>query len=357
MAKKSKSFTDLLGSVVEKSMGDSIGYGFHDPSIWVDTGNYALNKIISGDFKKGFPMGKTMILAGEPSSGKSYLCCSIIRNAQNQGIFPIVLDSESALDTAFLENIGVDTSLDKMRKFDVVTVAQCQAIISSILKQVDATPVEERQPILFVVDSLGMLLTEKESTEFEKGAFKADMGTKAKQLRLFFRMVTNAISKYDAGLIATNHTYKGSDMYGNSTTNISGGDGLIYAASIVLMLKKKEMKESSMAPTDGIYVKTKCMKTRFAQPFQNVDMELPYNSGLNAYSGLFKQFQDAGLIEGKGWYTVPSINEKFQGEKNFSAEIADKMLATNPDVISQVDDDDDDEGDGISVKPSQLLEE
>jgi RecA/RadA recombinase len=216
----------------------------------------------------------------------------------------------------------------------------------------DEIPEEDRMPILFVVDSLGMLLTEKEQKEFDTGVMKADMGAKAKQLRLFFRMITNQIAKYDAGVIATNHTYKGSDMYGNPKTSISGGDGLIYAASIVLMLGKKELKESAMAPTDGIYVKTKCMKSRFCQPFQRVDMELPYKGGLDPYSGLLKQFVASGIISQAGaWYTVVESGEKFQS-KNFQP-IADKILATNPDVIA--DSTEDDGIDGISATGAELL--
>ena len=348
-------FANTTNKLVNKGkLGEELEIGFHDPKTWIHTGNYALNKIISGDFQRGFPMGKTMILAGEPGSGKSYMACSIIKNAQALGILPIVLDSESALDRPFLEAIGVDTADDKLLYYGVSTVAHCQALISKVLKGLNDIPEEDRMPILFVIDSLGMLLTEKEQKEFDTGIMKADMGAKAKQLRLFFRMITNQIAKYDAGVIATNHTYKGSDMYGNPKTSISGGDGLIYAASIVLMLGKKELKESAMAPTDGIYVKTKCMKSRFCQPFQRVDMELPYKGGLDPYSGLLKQFVASGIISQAGaWYTVVESGEKFQS-KNFQP-VADKILQTNPDVIADATEDDG--VDGISATGAELLNE
>lgn len=348
-------FANTTNKLVNKGkLGEELEIGFHDPKTWIHTGNYALNKIISGDFQRGFPMGKTMILAGEPGSGKSYMACSIIKNAQALGILPIVLDSESALDRPFLEAIGVDTSDDKLLYYGVSTVAHCQALISKVLKGLNDIPEEDRMPILFVIDSLGMLLTEKEQKEFDTGIMKADMGAKAKQLRLFFRMITNQIAKYDAGVIATNHTYKGSDMYGNPKTSISGGDGLIYAASIVLMLGKKELKESAMAPTEGIYVKTKCMKSRFCQPFQRVDMELPYKGGLDPYSGLLKQFVASGIISQAGaWYTVVESGEKFQS-KNFQP-VADKILQTNPDVIADATEDDG--VDGISATGAELLNE
>ena len=338
-------------------LGEELEVGFHDPKTWIHTGNFALNKIISGDFLRGFPMGKTMILAGDPGSGKSYMACSIMKNAQALGILPIILDSEAALDRGFLERAGVDTSEDKLLYYGVATVAHCQNLISKVLKGLADIPEEERTPLLFVIDSLGMLLTEKEQKEFTEGKMKADMGAKAKQLRLFFRMITNQIAKYDAGVIATNHTYRGSDMYGNPRTSISGGDGLIYAASIVLMLAKKEIKDKALgakAPTEGIYVKTKCLKTRFSQPFQRVDMDLPYKGGLDPYSGLLKQFVASGIVsQNNAWYTVIKTGEKFQS-KNFQP-IADSLLKDNPDVIP--DSTEDDGMEGISATGAQLLNE
>jgi RecA/RadA recombinase len=353
-----KKFKSNLDKLINRgNLGEELEIGFHDPKVWIHTGNYALNKIISGDFLQGFPMGKTMILAGEPQAGKSYMACSIMKNAQAQGILPIVLDSESALDRGFLERAGVDTSEDKLLYYGVTTVSHCQSLISKVLKGINEIPEEDRTPILFIIDSLGMLLTEKEQKEFDTGVMKADMGSKAKQLRLFFRMITNQIAKYEAGVIATNHTYKGSDMYGNPKTSISGGDGLIYAASIVLMLSKKELKDKSLgakAPTDGIYVKTRCLKTRFSQPFQRVDMELPYKGGLDPYSGLLDQFVASGIVsQNKGWYTLVSTGEKFQ-RKDFP-NFADDLLKQNPDVIS--DSTEDDGVDGISATGAQLLNE
>lgn len=331
MAKKKEalSLSETLG-LQAKGVKD-IEFGFHDPSIWVHTGCYGLNHLISGNLFEGMPMGKTMVIAGESGSGKSYLSCVMIRNAQAQGILPVILDSESALDRRFLEAVGIDTAADKLLYFGVATVAQCQSIISNVLKGLDSIPEEERVPLLFVIDSLGMLLTEKEAGERDAGIMKADMGTKAKQLRLFFRMITNQISKYNAGVIATNHTYKGSDSYGNPLTHISGGDGLVYAASIVLMVSKKMLKEDpkvAKSAVKGIKVNVKCLKTRFAQPFQILEMNLPYDGGLDPYSGLLDKFVAAGVVDkaGAGWYTIKETGVKFQGDAKF-AEHAEELLA------------------------------
>ena len=363
MAKKEVlSLSELLAKGAEKVK--DIEFGFHDPSIWVHTGNYGLNHLISGDLFEGFPMGKTLILAGESGAGKSYLACAMMREAQSQGILPVILDSESSLDRRFLEAIGVNTDPDKLLYFGVATVSQCQSIISNVLKGLDSIPEEERVPLLFVIDSLGMLLTEKEAKERDDGVMKADMGTKAKQLRLFFRMITNQISKYNAGVVATNHTYKGSDSYGNPLTHISGGDGLIYAASIVLMVSKKMLKEDPKvvkSAVKGIKVKVKCLKTRFTQPFQILEMNLPYDGGLDPYSGLLEKFVAAGAIDkaGAGWYTIKETGEKFQGDAKFIQYAPDflKKVQSGEIRLDFQDYEHPGDGDGISGTVQQSLSE
>lgn len=359
-AKKEASLTAKLSEGVSKIK--EVEFGFHDPSIWVHTGCYGLNHLISGDLFEGFPMGKTMILAGESGSGKSYLSCAMMREAQKQGILPVILDSESALDRRFLEAIGVDTDPDKLLYFGVATVTQCQQIITNVLQGLDKIPEEERVPLLFVIDSLGMLLTEKEAKERDAGTMKADMGTKAKQLRLFFRMITNQISKYNAGVIATNHTYKGSDMYGNPLTHISGGEGLIYAASIVLMVSKRMLKEDpkvAKSAVKGIKVNVKCLKTRFTQPFQLLEMNLPYDGGLDPYSGLLEKFVEAGAIDaaGAGWYTIKGTGEKFQGSDKFNqyAEALLQKVADGDIKLDFHDYGDEAEEDEISVTVQKAL--
>ena len=91
--------------------------GFHDPTDWVSTGNYALNYLVSGDFHRGVPLGKVTVFAGESGSGKSYFCAgNIVKAAQQQGIFVVLVDSENALDETWLHALDVDTSEEKLLK-------------------------------------------------------------------------------------------------------------------------------------------------------------------------------------------------------------------------------------------------
>ena len=139
---------------------DGLGIGFNDPTDWVSTGNYALNYLISGDFFKGVPLGKVTVFAGESGAGKSYICSgNLIRHAQSQGIFVVLIDSENALDKDWLVRLGVDTDESKLLKLNMAMIDDVAKTINEFMKEYKAMPQEERPKVLFVIDSLGMLLT------------------------------------------------------------------------------------------------------------------------------------------------------------------------------------------------------
>ena len=206
---------------------DGIASGFYDPDTWVDTGSYALNYLISGDFRKGVPMGKVTTLAGESGAGKSFIASgNLVRNAQQQGIFVVLLDSENALDEKWLQALGVDTSEDKLLRIGVSMIDDVARIISDFVKEFKTDyghlDKEERPKVMFVVDSLGMLLTPTDVAQFEKGDMKGDLGRKAKSLTALVRNAVNQIARWDIGLVCTNHTYASQDMF-DPDDKISGG--------------------------------------------------------------------------------------------------------------------------------------
>ena len=166
---------------------DGLGIGFNDPTDWISTGNHALNYLISGDFYKGIPLGKVTVFAGESGSGKSYICSgNIIREAQKNNIFVILIDSENALDEAWLQAIGVDTSEDKLLRLGMSMIDDVAKTISNFMKEYKVDygdkDQEERPKVLFVLDSLGMMLTPTDVDQFEKGDMKGDLGRKPKAL-------------------------------------------------------------------------------------------------------------------------------------------------------------------------------
>ena len=287
---------------------DGLGVGFNDPTDWISTGNYALNYLISGDFYKGIPLGKVTVFAGESGSGKSYICSgNIIREAQAKDIFVILIDSENALDEAWLKAIGVDTSEEKLLRLGMSMIDDVAKTISNLMKDYKTDygdkDQEERPNVLFVLDSLGMMMTPTDVDQFNKGDMKGDLGRKPKALTALVRNCVNMFGSYNVGMVATNHTYASQDMF-DPDDKISGGQGFVYASSIVVAMKKLKLKEdeagNKISEVRGIRAACKVMKTRFAKPFEGVQLKIPYETGMDPYSGLIDLFEKKGLITQQG---------------------------------------------------------
>jgi len=296
---------------------DGLGIGFNDPTDWVSTGNFALNYLISGDFNKGIPLGKVTVFAGESGAGKSYICSgNIVKHAQEQGIYVILVDSENALDEKWLHNLGVDTSEEKLLKLNMAMIDDVAKTIHEFMSEYKA--MAERPKVLFVIDSLGMLLTPTDINQFEAGDLKGDMGRKPKALTALVRNCVNMFGNYNVGMVCTNHTYASQDMF-DPDDKISGGQGFVYASSIVVAMKKLKLKEdedgNKTSEVNGIRAACKIMKTRYAKPFETLQIKIPYEQGMNPYSGLVDLCEKAGLLVQEGnrlkWID-PETGEEFK---------------------------------------------
>ena len=283
---------------------DGLSIGFNDPTDWISTGNYALNYLISGDFNRGIPLGKVTVFAGESGAGKSYICSgNIVKNAQEQGIFVVLIDSENALDEDWLKALGVDTSESKLLKLSMAMIDDVAKTIATFMSDYKALSPEDRPKILFVIDSLGMLLTPTDVNQFEAGEMKGDLGRKPKALTALVRNCVNMFGSYNVGMVVTNHTYASQDMF-DPDDKISGGQGFIYASSIVVAMKKLKLKEdedgNKISDVMGIRAACKVMKTRYAKPFEGVQIKIPYETGMNPYSGLTDLAEKKGLLKKDG---------------------------------------------------------
>jgi recombination protein RecA len=283
---------------------DGLGIGFNDPTDWVSTGNYALNYLISGDFFKGIPLGKVTVFAGESGAGKSYICSgNIIRHAQEQGIYVVLVDTENALDEKWLLDLGVDTHEDKLLKLNMAMIDDVAKTIHEFMKEYKVMPEDERPKVLFVIDSLGMLLTPTDINQFEAGDLKGDMGRKPKALTALVRNCVNMFGNYNVGMVCTNHTYASQDMF-DPDDKISGGQGFVYASSIVVAMKKLKLKEDEDGNkvTDVLGIRSACkiMKTRYAKPFESVQVKIPYSTGMSPTSGLVDLFEKMGILTKSG---------------------------------------------------------
>jgi RecA/RadA recombinase len=283
---------------------DGLSIGFNDPTDWISTGNYALNYLISGDFNRGIPLGKVTVFAGDSGAGKSYICSgNIVKNAQEQGIFVVLIDSENALDEDWLKALGVDTSESKLLKLSMAMIDDVAKTISTFMSDYKALPEGERPKVMFVIDSLGMLLTPTDVNQFDAGEMKGDLGRKPKALTALVRNCVNMFGSYNLGLVCTNHTYASQDMF-DPDDKISGGQGFIYASSIVVAMKKMKLKEdedgNKVSDVNGIRAGCKVMKTRYAKPFEGVQVKIPYTTGMSPYSGLVDLIEKKELLKREG---------------------------------------------------------
>ncbi len=283
---------------------EGLSIGFNDPTDWISTGNYALNYLISGDFNRGVPLGKVTVFAGESGAGKSYICSgNIIKNAQQQGIYVVLIDSENALDEKWLHDLGVDTNDSKLLKLSMAMIDDVAKTISTFMSDYKALANGERPKVLFVIDSLGMLLTPTDVNQFDAGDMKGDMGRKPKALTALVRNCVNMFGSYNVGLVCTNHTYASQDMF-DPDDKISGGQGFVYASSIVVAMKKLKLKEdedgNKITDVMGIRAACKVMKTRYAKPFEGVQVKIPYETGMSPYSGLTDLIEKKAMLKKEG---------------------------------------------------------
>tara|TARA_R110000765_G_scaffold56716_4_gene111815 strand:- start:886 stop:2016 length:1131 start_codon:yes stop_codon:yes gene_type:complete len=285
-----------------------LSVGFNDPDTWISTGNYTLNKLISGDFNKGIPLGKVSVLAGESGAGKSYIAAgNIVKQAQDQNIFVVLIDTENALDETWLHALDVDTSPEKLLKLNLAMIDDVAKVMSDFMidykKDYADKEKDERPKVLFVIDSLGMMLTPTDVKQFEAGDMKGDLGRKPKALTSLVRNTVNMLGEYNVGLMATNHTYASQDMF-DPDDKISGGQGFIYASSIVVAMRKLKLKVDAdgnkTSQVHGIRAACKVMKTRYAKPFESVQVEIPYETGMSPYSGLVEFLEAKEVLKKSG---------------------------------------------------------
>lgn len=322
---------------ITKSL-DGISVGFNDPLYWVSTGNYALNYAISSDFTRGIPLGKVTMLAGQSGSGKSYIASgNLVRNAQEAGYFVVLVDSENALDSDWLHALGVSTDEDKLLKLNVAMIDDVAKIVSDFMKDFKSNyrdvPREDRPKVLFVVDSLGMLLTPTDVNQFEAGEMKGDMGRKPKALNALVRNCVNMFGEWDVGLVCTNHSYASQDMF-DPDDKITGGQGFIYASSIVMAMRKLKLKEdengNKVTDVRGIRSQIKVMKSRYAKPFESVEVKIPWDTGMDPYSGLLDMFEAKQYVVKDGnklRYTKLNGEEIKLFRKQYSNEVLDVIMS------------------------------
>lgn len=306
-------------STFEKDLDkiDGVSTSSEPPRYWFSTGNCVLNRIISGSFHKGIPQGRITCLAGPSMSGKSFLAGNVLKSAQEQGAFVLVVDSENALDNDFMTAIGVDIT-HNYKYVSVLTIPQVSKIVSSFIKGYrDEYSDDSTAPqVVIVIDSLDMLMTESEKEHYEKGETAGDQGQQAKQLKAMLRTFLQDIKHLNISIIVTKQVYKAKQdqlLLGEGSWVVN--DAIRFSCSQIVLLTKLKLKGASLGEVLGIRMKCEGFKTRFAKPFQTVTIEVPYDTGMDKFSGLLDVALNLGVVERRGgWYVLAGCEDKWRAK-------------------------------------------
>jgi RecA/RadA recombinase len=303
IAQSNKPFSFLdLDKELSKIEGFELGSllannSFSEVDEWIPTGNYLLNAQISGSLFGGIPNTRSFGLMGDPGTGKSFVCLNVVREAQKKGYDVVYCDTEGAIDKTGALKFGIDAN--RLRYQPIKTVSQFQTFVANLVDMVNKARAKGESPkILLILDSLGMLSTDKELADAMKGHNAADMGAKAKELRKLFRVITLDLTAAKIPLICTNHVYTGGGFM--PTKESSGGDGPIFAMSVISFLSKAQLKEGSGTTKTGIVVTSNLKKSRFTVPEQ-VKFHISFANGMNPYVGLqdYVTWDVCGVERGK----------------------------------------------------------
>jgi len=305
---------DFLKEVV-KEIGDEytqVAADIQEDERFIDTGSYIFNGLVSGSIFGGVSSNRITAIAGESSTGKTYFSLAVVKNFldSNPDGYCLYFDTEAAVNKGLLESRGID-----MNRLVVVNVVTIEEFRSKALRAVDIylkTSEEERKPCMFVLDSLGMLSTEKEIRDALDDKQVRDM-TKSQLVKGAFRMLTLKLGQANIPLIVTNHTY---DVIGSyvPTKEMGGGSGLKYAASTIIYLSKK--KEKDQKEVIGNIIKAKTHKSRLSRENKEVNIRLFYDErGLDRYYGLLELGEIGGL-----WKNVAGRYE-IAGKKLYAKQI------------------------------------
>ena len=303
MAKTTKEFSFLdLDKELSKINGFETGSilsenTFSEVDEWIPTGNYLLNAQLSGTLFGGIPNTRSLGLMGDPGTGKSFVCLNVAREAQKKGYDVIYCDTEGAIDKSSAIKFGIDAN--KVRYQPIKTVTEFQTFVANLLELVKKAKAGGANPkIMLILDSLGMLSTDKELRDAIEGKNAADMGAKAKELRKLFRVITLDLTAAKIPLVCTNHVYAGGGFF--PTKESSGGDGPIFAMSVISFLSKAQLKEGNSSTKTGIIVTSNLKKSRFTIP-EPVKFHISFANGMNPYVGLqdFISWDACGIGRGK----------------------------------------------------------
>ena len=300
-----------------------------DVDSFIDTGSYAFNALLSGSIFGGLPGNRITAIAGEAATGKTFfalgVCKHFLDKDKDAGV--IYFESENAVSKDMLEQRGLDTN--RIVIMPVATVQEFRLQAIRVLDKYLEQEKDKRKPIMFVLDSLGMLSTTKEMEDTAEGKETRDM-TRSQIVKSAFRVLTLKLGQANVPMIMTNHTY---DVIGSMfpQKEMGGGSGLKYAASSIVYLGKKKEKDGTEVV--GNIVKIKNQKSRLTRENSMCEVRLTYNQGLDRYYGLLQLAEKYNIFK-----KVSTKYELPDGKKVFGKQINDNpAIYFKEDVLKKLD--------------------
>ena len=326
--------SDFLRDIIKETGNEyatlvSEGVEAGDVDSFIDTGSHALNALLSGSIFGGMPSNKITAIAGEAATGKTFFALGIVKAflEKNKDAGVIYFESESSLTRDLVETRGIDS-----KRMVIVPVATVQEFRHQSIKVIDKYIEQDektRKPIMFVLDSLGMLSTTKEMEDTAEGKETRDM-TRSQIVKAAFRVLTLKLGKAKVPMIMTNHTY---DVIGSMfpQKEMGGGSGLKYAASNIIYLSKRKEKDGKEVIGNIIHCKN--YKSRLTKENALIDVRLTYKDGLDKYYGLLDL-----AIKHNIFKSVSTRIELPDGSKQYAKTInnePDKFFTK--DILAQID--------------------
>ena len=326
--------SDFLKDIIKQTGNEYAGLASEgitggDVDSFIDTGSYSFNALLSGSIYGGLPGNRITAIAGEAATGKTFFALGVVKHFldKDKDAGVIYFESENAISKSMVESRGGDSN-----RLVVMPVATVQEFRTQSIKVIDKyleQPEDKRKPMMFVLDSLGMLSTTKEMEDTASGKETRDM-TRSQIVKSCFRVLTLKLGQANVPMIMTNHTY---DVIGSMfpQKEMGGGSGLKYAASSIIYLGKRKEKDGTEVVGNIIHCKN--YKSRITKENAQIDVRLTYKQGLDRYYGLLEMAEDAGIFK-----KVSTRFETPDGTKVFG-----KQINENPEkyftkeILKQID--------------------
>lgn len=291
---------------------------------WISSGSYSFNRVISGSYYKGFANNRLYAIAGPSGAGKTLIAGSTVRQAQKKGYTIAYFDSENAIDEDGMKRQGVDVS--SLIYVPVKTISEFRNTSIDMMRKWRSDPDTKDQPLLMILDSIGGMAGTKEMNDIEDSKSASDMGQRAKELRAAARTLTIECAHNMIPLICTNHTYEqaAANPQAAPTIKMVGGEGFVYAASGIIFLRKRAIKEQQQnASGDNVKIKVANVlvatseKNRFVPEGTNGEIYVDFEKGISPFYGLLNDAIEFGFFEKKG----PRIYVKHLDKSVFESQV------------------------------------